>query len=702
MSESQGQLLKQALQYHEAGHLAEAAAGYQQILQQNPKHSDALHLLGVVAQQMDKLDMAIELMKAAIAQNPSVAHYHHNLGNTYLKNRQAVEAVNCYRQAILLKSEYFEAHFGMGNALAALNQFEIAAQAYQTAVKLQPRFAEGHYNLGRMLSKLDKPEDAITSYREAIQLDDEHAEFFFNLGNTLRGIKDYQGAIDAYRRSLLLQPSDAETLSNLGVVLESVGRLQEAEESYHLALMSKPEYPECLANLAKLLVEQKKFSEAIRYYQHAISLDPRNKSTYFHLGAAQLQIKDHSGAEQSFRAALILDPGFPEAYFNLGNLLRSRFRLPEAIECYQNAISADDQTYCFSALGNLALTLSEIGEIDAAVDAYRKALELEPDNAIVHCNLAYTLLSAGRLVEGWHEHEWRCKLTGPTKPRNFDRPLWTGEPLNGDSILLHSEQGFGDAIQFVRYVPMVVQRGGKVILDVPSSLHRLLRGFPGVEHLVIAGEPMPEFMWQCPLMSLPLAFETTLDTIPSAPAYLFISSDQVAAIKQRWPGNGMRVGLVWSGNPEHVLDAYRSMHLKDMMILGSVPGVSFYSLQVGGGTKQLAEVSRSFQIADVASAFTDFADTAAFVAGLDLVIAVDTAVAHLAGALGVPVWILIANCRSDWRWFRDRADSPWYPSARIFRQPRPGDWSGVVEMVKLELARFAADHAEKSKESLSR
>jgi hypothetical protein len=277
-----------------------------------------------------------------------------------------------------------------------------------------------------------------------------------------------------------------------------------------------------------------------------------------------------------------------------------------------------------------------------------------------------------------------------TKSREFGRPLWKGESLNGAKILIHTEQGYGDFLQFARYIPMVIERGGKVILETPLRLVRLLNSIPGIHHIATTGDQVHEFDWQCPLMSLPLAFGTTIDTVPSIASYLSVPEEEITKAKEQWPGQCLRVGLAWAGNAKNILDRYRSMKLEDFSALGQIPNVSFYSLQMGSETKQISEVATEIEVTDACFNHKDFADTAALVAGLDLVITIDTSIAHLAGSLGIPVWVLLSNNRADWRWLHNRSDSPWYPSAHLFRQPKPDDWKGLMEIVKEELHLLAA------------
>lgn len=374
--------------------------------------------------------------------------------------------------------------------------------------------------------------------------------------------------------------------------------------------------------------------------------------------------------------------------------------LQEAAAGYQEILREDpphsDESMkdaLISAIYNLGISFLEKGQVYDAITCYQEALQHYPDNIMLHNNLAVVLLKAGRLVEGWEEMEWRWKKPDfPTKLHDFGCPLWKGESLNGAKIFVHMEQGYGDILQMVRYLPMVADRGGRIILEAPPSLRRLLSSIPDIERIVITRDNLPEFSYHCPLMSLPRAFQTSLETIPESVPYLSIPDDEITAARKRWPGEGLRIGLAWSEPSGHDANVYRSMRLEQMAALGETAGVSFYSLRVGVAAKQL-EDQHTFHLADVCSGYTDFADTAAFVAGLDLVITVDTAIAHLAGALGVPVWILLAYEHVDWRWLLDRSDSPWYPSARLFRQEKPGDWAGLIESVRSELSSLASEYA---------
>jgi tetratricopeptide (TPR) repeat protein len=659
------QILDNALQHHQAGRLSEAASGYFDALSKDPRHSDALHLLGVVAQQQGKLDVAIELMQKAIEQNPSIAHYRHNLGNTYLQQGCRLEAAECYLQAIALKQDYYEAYHGLGNALTSLGKLEVAEEAYRDAIRINPSASEAYYNLGRIFALQGENEQAAQQYRMAIQLDNQRVEYFFNLGGTLFHQGKISEAMECYRQALELRPDDAELHNNLGRAFAVCGDL----------------------------------SAAVASYQTSISLNPMYAEAQSNLGVVLLQQGDLAQAEHHCRQAVQLDPSSPEAQYSLGNVFRWTYRLAESVECYRKSLQLQQARHAekritnspftyWQVMNNLALSLNESGQVDASLECYREALRNEPGNGILHTNFAFTLLMNGHFAEGWVEHEWRDKIYHHPE-RNFHCPQWKGEVLNGDKILLHAEQGFGDTLQFVRYAPLLAERGAIVILEVPPRLHRLISRIPGVTQVIAQGEPFPEISWHCPLMSLPLAFSTRFETIPSALCYLHVPEKEKEKTREVWPADGLRVGLAWSGNPSNPVDFSRSMHLRHMSTLSEVSGISFYSLQVGEATKQLIELEGTFKIVDACSRDRDFADSAAFIAGLDLVIAVDTSIAHLAGALGVPVWILLSHSRADWRWFKKRSDSPWYPSARLFRQMKDGDWQGLIEIVRAELQQLA-------------
>jgi hypothetical protein len=328
--------------------------------------------------------------------------------------------------------------------------------------------------------------------------------------------------------------------------------------------------------------------------------------------------------------------------------------------------------------------------LEEAGECFERVVKLTPDNAEARSFLGLIHLTQGNYRLGWGEYENRRNtLQFLRDRRTLSQPLWKGEPLEGSRILLYAEQGLGDTIQFVRYVPLVAAQGGKVVLEIPSRLHRLLSHIPGAGSVIRHGEALPEVDWQCPLLSLPLAFGTELNTVPAEIPYIYPDPSQAEAWRQRLPGDSVRVGLVWGGSQLHPHDALRSIPLEVLAPLTHIEGTTFYSLQMGAPAEQVKQMGGRVRLVDLQNEQKDFADAAAIVASLDLVISIDTSVAHLAGAMGKPVWILLSRS-ADWRWLLDREDSPWYPTARLFRQSTMGNWQDVVASVERELRQFVA------------
>ena len=471
-------------------------------------------------------------------------------------------------------------------------------------------------------------------------------------------------AVTFYRRSLALHPVYAEALQNLGSALADLGRSDDAIDCFHKALRLRPDYPMAHLNLGNSLWAKGQADEAIAAYGRAIALRPDFAEAHTFRAIVLGEQGRVDAAIAACRQALALQPGFPDAHNTLGNLLRMAGRVTEAVGCY------------------------------------RRALALAPGYPDAHFNLGMALLALGDFAAGWPEYEWRWNTPQMmAATRRFTVPHWRGEAAVGQRLLIHAEQGLGDTVQFCRYARLAAERGLRVTVEAPRPLVRLLRSLPGIEAVVTAGEPLPDVDLHCPMASLPLAFGTTLATIPSTVPYLSADPGAVADWRARLAavaGDALRVGLVWAGNPSldrpsrAAMDRRRSLAPDRLTPLFGVPGVRFVSLQKGG-----PGLPDGAPIFDAMAEVVDFADTAAIVANLDVVIAVDTAVAHLAGVLGRPVFML-DRFDPDWRWMTGRRDSPWYPSLTIYRQPSPGDWESVLAEVTGDLARGRALLQERS------
>ncbi len=485
-----------------------------------------------------------------------------------------------------------------------------------------------------------------------------------------------------------MSAAEAQAEHHLGFQLHRHNRVAEAEPFYRRALDLDPEFKEAWTNLGLAVLAQRRPEEALLCQREALRLDPDSADAHNNLGMAHYAQGHIAEAENCFRAALRLCPDHANATLNLGSTRQILNHVAQAEVLFRRALTLGVDP-CHGK-SNLSLALLEQARPEAAEPCLREVLAERPDYAEARGNLALTLLMLGRLEEGWRAYEsrWEIEAMGAPAPV-FSQPRWTGQALHGETVLLYAEQGFGDTLQFCRYAPMVAAAGGRVALVVPKALSRLMATLEGVADVLIEeNETLPPFDYHCPLLSLPLAFGTIMQTIPAAAPYLRGDPSPWAEFLAGLPG--LKVGLVWAGKsrtaqPHAVaIDKRRSMRLTDMAPLLKVPGCSFVSLQCGAPASQIHAVTDGKALHDVSSRIEDWADTAGLISGLDLVIAVDTAVAHLAGALGRPVWML-NRFDSCWRWLMRRDDTPWYPTMRLFRQTSRGDWAGVLERVERAL-----------------
>jgi len=426
---------------------------------------------------------------------------------------------------------------------------------------------------------------------------------------------------------------------------------------------------------------------ALVRFQSAVNIDPANAILHLYAGAALHDLERYEEAVASYREALSVAPGMGEGHNNLGNSLMALGRFAQAADSFTRASELLASSPV--PLTARATALQALGKIAEAEADCRRALSLDPSFAAAHWNLALNLLLQGRYVEGWQEYEWRWRKPDFTSPcRHTDVPLWDGSPLHGRTIVLHAEQGFGDAIQFARYAPLVAQRGGTVVVECHPQLVQLMQSVEGVQGVVPFGAPLPPFNCQAPLLSLPNIFGTILQSVPSRCPYIAIRDEYL----KKWAAlisthsASLRVGLVWAG--KSYPDPLRSCRLAELAPLARLQNVTFYSLQLGAESEQTSHPPSGMTLIDLTDQIHDFTDTAALIERLDLVISIDTAASHLAGALGKPVFLMLPFA-PDWRWLLDRSDSPWYPTMQIFRQKKAGDWSEVVGRVQIAVEKYA-------------
>ena len=616
-----------ALAMHHQGRLAEAEALYREILQTQPQHFDALHLLGLIAVQNNQPQVACELISRALRIQPDNA----------------------------------EAHYNLGVAHAANQQPELAIKSYKQATRWQPTHVKAHYNRANLLRELGRLEDALADYRRVLELDAKHLQALYNCAVTLQELQQPHAALECFARVLRLDPNLSLAHFNRGLILH----------------------------------EQVQLEAAIAAYDRALQADGNLVSAYFNRGLALHDLNRLEEALDCFEQVLCRYPNHAQAYNSRGNTLMMLGQLDAALASIEQAICLQpDYAHAYNSRGRV---LQHLGRIEEAIAAYDLALQADENLVATYWNKSLALLASAHFEEGWRLYEWRREVAQfKNKIPPFKQAPWLGgQDIAGKSILLYAEQGFGDTLQFCRYVPLVKALGVRVLLGVGPPLIKLLRSLAGVD-MLISGDDVPKFDFHCPLMSLPLALKTFSESdIPAAVPYLAADADLVRAWAARLPAKTkLRVGLVWNSGlhinqPEAwECNARRNLPFELMAQLNH-PDVDFFSLQKGEPAEsalpaQLAQYWPTPNFYNLTEHIQDFADTAAVIAHLDLVISVDTAVAHLAGALGKPVWLL-NRFDSCWRWLINRKDSPWYPTMQIFQQPQMGDWQSVITKVRAAL-----------------
>ncbi|MCH7864528.1 MAG: tetratricopeptide repeat protein [Proteobacteria bacterium] len=534
--------------------------------------------------------------------------------------------------------------------------------------------AREHHQAGRLAQ-------AEEIYKQILQRQPDNAAVLSKLGAALAGQGRLDETLTPLQRAIELEPDLVEAHNNLGAAFQILGRLDDAVAAFRRALAIKPDHVSAHVNLGNALKRQGMLEDAVASYRRALEIDGDCADAHNGLGAAEMGQGKMADAAACFRRALELNPHHAEALNNLGNILRSEDQLEEAAAMLQRALEINPGL--IEAHINLGNTLKSQGNPETAEASFKRALEIDPANAEAHWNYSQVLLLMGRYTEGWAEYEWRTKCEEFSYVQwDYGCPRWDGSNLDGKTILLSAEQGLGDTFMFFRYIPTVAALGGRVIVQCPESVKRLFENAPGVDRVVTAIDDDVRFDLHASLHSLPHIFKTDAFTIPDAVPYLRAPADGSLDLAKT---EDLKVGIVWAGNPSQKNDRNRSTALGNFDSLLSMDGCAFYSLQVGDRREDIRREGLEDTLTDLGQNLNDFADTARAIQQMDLVIAVDTAVAHLAGALGHQVWTTLCFVPS-WIWMLDRDDTPWYPTMRLFRQTAPGDWQGVFRDVETALA----------------
>ncbi|AOI76222.1 tetratricopeptide repeat protein [Burkholderia sp. NRF60-BP8] len=710
-------ILSRAQHSHSAGRFDDAARDYLAVLEKEPDNPQALHLYGVLQFQCGAADAAEALLRQSIAIAPgtrvlsdlgaiagergrvgeALEHFAAALrttpddvqtlvrrGNTLLGLRRYDDALASFDRALAVSPLVLDALCNRGSALRALRRFDEALDTYDRALMVDPRSFESWFNRGLVLRELQRPADALQCFERANAIRPGVTAILAERGSTLIDLDRPGEALDAFNEAIAADPARIDVLYNSAVALERLGRADEALARCERVLAFDPDHVRAHASRGNALLQLERHDDALAAYARALALDPHSVETLCNRGTALRYLKRYDDALASYDAALARDAGFAEAWTNRSNVLQDLHRYDEAMASLDRALALrPDHATNWLNRGNLYF---ETARPDDALAAYDRAIALRPDYAEAHFARASLYLIEGDFARGWPEYEWRLRDTQLARHyRPFTQPAWQGDtPLGGRTVLIHAEQGFGDTLHFCRYVPLVAARGARVVFEVQPPLRALMASLPGAVDVIARGDPLPAFDCQVPLLSLPHAFRTDEATIPYAGAYLHADPQRTrqweALLGER---RRPRIGIAWAGNPAHRNDHNRSIDFARLAPLFDLD-VDWISLQKPVRERDAALLAAA-PVLRVDDELGDFADTAALIGALDLVIAVDSAVAHLAGALGHAVWVLLPD-PAEWRWMRTRGDSPWYPSARLFRQAAPGDWTGAIDAVHAAIA----------------
>jgi len=659
------QAIQMALAHHQSGRLPQAEAIYRQILKMEPNHPEALYFLGILAKQVGKYEIAAELIGRVLPVWADCAEAHYNLGDAHQSQGKLDEAVSCYRKALELKPDYAEAYGNLGIALRAQGKLDEAVDSYRKAIMFKPDHVEAYYNLGNVLQQQGKLDEAASCYRKALEIKPDYLKAYGNLGNVLRSQGRLVEALENFHKALIISPDSAEMHYNLGNVLKDQDRLDEAIESFHKALELKPDFAEAHNNLGNVLLAQGRLDEALDGFHKALVLKPDYAEAHNNVGTVLLQQGALDAALESFHDALRLKPDYAEACSNQGNVFKEK------------------------------------GELTAASSCYRQAMALDPAQETCRLNHGIFLLSVGDF-KGWKEYEARWEGRAERKLK-YPHPWWDGGDLGGKTILVWSEQGIGDELLYASLIPDMAKLAGKCVLECERRLVSLFaRSFAEVEVIPRSTPPHSrtldkDIMLQSPAGSLMRWLRPDVASFPSHEGYLKADADRVKHWKERFAdlGGGLKVGICWTSGDRSAMASKHCIALEQWGPIFAVKGAEFVNLQYTDCREELAEAEQRFGIRihrwDGLDLKNDLDEVAALTSALDLVIAVETAVPTLAGALGKAVWMMTPK-NAGWKEL-GTGRMPWFPGMKLFHREWNETWDGVIGEVSRELAMLVSEEA---------
>ncbi len=707
--------------YFNIGDAASALGWFEQALRLNPAHLEARKGRGVALQRLGRAPEAIACFQAIVRDNPADAEAAHMCG-VLLQNLGKIDAaLDAYDRALRIKPDYCETLRNRGALLEQAGRLDEALEDFDALIALRPGEAVNYFNRGCVLQKMQRYEAALVDHEAAARCDANLPENEVNRGNVLQKLGRHVEAAICYDSAILLRPHYPQAYYNRGIARQKIGRLAEAISDFDAALAQKPNYPEAFCNRGNALSDMGRLNEAVTSYERALALrpdfrqaqvnranvlfalgrtemarsaaaeiltqDPAHPQALCISGAAHQRLGDLETALVFLDRAVAARPDYAEAWLNRGNVLQEQDRLDDALASYDKALAL--RPAYPEVLSSRGVALKELGRLDEAMQAFDAALRLKPNYPDARNNRAGALLSAGDLVQGFAAFESRWERSNaPPKTLISPLPHWRGEPLQGRRILVWDEQGFGDLIQFCRYLPLLTAQGAEVTLFGRKSMFRLLSTMPTPPRFVDNAPVQDGFDYQSALMSLPLAFGTSLATVPTSVPYFHAEPARVATWAERLGHHGFRIGICRQGNLK--INLKRNMPLACFAELAAIPGARLISLMKDSTPDFATDFPVETLGADFDAGPDAFLDTAAVMANCDLIVTSDTSIAHLAGALGRPVFLALRHA-PDWRWLAAGTQSPWYPTMRLFRQTERGNWGPVfAQIAKATRARIAA------------
>ncbi|GJL81593.1 MAG: hypothetical protein DHS20C01_12270 [marine bacterium B5-7] len=687
-------LYNAALEHYDMRQLGQSEALLRQVLAESPNDLPSVSLLGVVLlQSRGPTEETEAVMRKAVELSPDNTGFLNNLGSLYWAQKKFTDAQKCFLAVTRVDSGHYDAWHNLGNTYAALGQIEQARAAYDRALKIDEKRPEAANSLALFLHRQGNTQDAIEVLLKSISLSPDYGFSHGNLGLFYQVQGRQEEAIGAYQLAIEKDPRNANYHLNLSQLYYDRHEWDKALAACRRAIILDSKSAAAYNNLGSVLRELGQPEQALSAFSTALQLDSKSASIYFNLGAVNQNLQQYTDARENFEQAVVLSPDWPSALMNLASMCVKSGDFDDAIKHYSRAIKLDNNPYLASAFTGRGAVHTRLSRWQDALADFEAAIRETPDHPDAHFANGILNLKLGRFNVGWREYEWRfaANSTSMNINANWHQPEWDGSTFRGKTLLVHHEQGLGDAIHFIRYLPGIKELGGKVILRCGPPLFRLFESVEGIDERFSRKErselEQATYDLQVPLMSVPHLLGTRFDSIPADVPYLTVDDELVASWRERAQTSGFKVGLVWEGNPDQGDNNNRSCRLDDFAPLADVSGVTFYSLQVGEASAQAKSPPAGMEFVDFTDNFTDMADTAALIKNLDLVITIDTSVAHLAGALGHPVWVVLwTNC--CWRYLLDRNDSPWYPTMRLFRQHVTGDWTQPIQQITEELARI--------------